>query len=306
MIGESLGTLKTACISILGLTWFALAAPLLADSLGSVTVTAPKDQEQLKHDVDTFVSSAIVRSDGESLLRWDRKICPLVAGLSREAGEFVLARLSQIAMSAKAPLGSATCKPNLLVLVANNPESFLRLWWRRNPRLFNTGHGISPVKHFIETSRPVRVWYNAGMTGGENGSLFTGMLTESSVLSGLLWDYPVVTEPSFLGSRITYTTVRTIESAIVVVDSTQVSKLNIGQLTDYIGLIGLAEINLDKDLGEAPSILKVFAASEAAPQPLEMTVWDKALLQSLYATPQDNRLQLSKIKRETLKLIAAK
>jgi len=142
-------------------------------------------------------------------------MCPLVAGLSREAGEFVLTRLSQIAMSAHAPLGSATCKPNLFVLVAN-------------------------------------------------------------------------------------------ESAIVVVDPVQVSKLNIGQLADYIGLVGLAEINLDKDLGEAPSILKVFAASEMAPQPLEMTTWDKALLQALYATSQDNRLQLSKIKRETLELIAAK
>jgi hypothetical protein len=306
MIGESFRTFKTVCISVLGLTWFALAAPLHADSLGSVTVTAPKDQEQLKHDVDIFVSSAIVRSDGESLLRWDHNMCPLVAGLSRAAGEFVLTRLSQIAISAHAPLGSATCKPNLFVIVAKNPESFLRLWWRRNPRLFDTLHGIAPVKRFIETPRPVRVWYNAGMTGGENGNLFTGMLAESSVLSGAFRDYPVFTEPSFLGSRITYPVVRAIESAIVVVDSAQVSKLNIGQLVDYIGLTGLAEINLDKDLGEAPSILKVFAASEVAPQPLEMTAWDKALLQSLYATPQNNRLQLSEIKRETLELIAGK
>jgi hypothetical protein len=89
--------------------------------------------------------------------------------------------------------------------------------------------------------------------------------------------------------------VRHIESAIVVVDPAQVSKLSIGQLVNYIGLVGLVKINLDRDLGVAPSILKVLAVSEAAPRPLEMTVWDKALLQSLYNTPQNNRMQLSKI-----------
>ena len=72
---------------------------------------------------------------------------------------------------------------------------------------------------------------------------------------------------------------------------------------DYIGIVGLAEINLDKDLGDAPTILKAFNTSEAPPS--EMTAWDKAMLQSLYTTPQRNRIQLQQMETATLKLIAA-
>ena len=108
---------RAAGIGGLSLAFTLGALPLLADT-PAVTVTAPRE-EQLKHEVDTFVSSAITRPYGDdSLLRWDHPVCPLVAGLSRQSGEFVLLRLSQIARSAHAPLGSETCKPNLFVIVA--------------------------------------------------------------------------------------------------------------------------------------------------------------------------------------------
>jgi hypothetical protein len=296
---------RVAGIAGLSLAFTLGALPLLADT-PAVTVTAPRELEQLRNEVDTFVSSAITRPYGDdSLLRWDHPVCPLVAGMPRGAGEFALLRLSQIARSAHVPLGSETCRPNLFVIVAQNPERFLRLWWRHDPRLFNTRFGVAPVKRFIEYSRPVRVWYNAAVTGGDNGVVLGNLLATSTDPGGGLVDYPVFAGPSILGSRITRTVVQNISSAIVVVDLAQVSKLNIGQLVDYIGLVGLAEINLDKDVGEAPTILKVFSATNIPPPP-EMTVWDRALLQSLYTTPQRNRMQLSQMETATLKLIAAR
>jgi hypothetical protein len=300
----AIAKLRAAGIGGLSLAFTLGALPLLADT-PAVTVTAPRELEQLRNEVDTFVSSAITRPYGDdSLLRWDHPVCPLVAGMPREAGEFTLLRLSQIARSAHAPLGPETCKPNLFVIVAKNPERFLRLWWRHDPRLFNTRFGVAPVKRFIEYPRPIRVWYNATVTGGDNGVVLGNLLATSTDPGGGLVDYPVFAGPSILGSRITRTVVQNIGSAIVVVDPAQVSKLNIGQLVDYIGLVGLAEINLDKDVGEAPTILKVFSASDIAP-PVEMTAWDKALLQSLYTTPQRNRMQLSQMETATLKLLAA-
>jgi hypothetical protein len=197
-------------------------------------------------------------------------MCPLVAGLEREPAEFVLHRLSDIARSAHVPLGKENCKPNFFVIVAQNPTVFLKLAWRRKPRLFDTTHGIPPVKRFIESARPIRAWYNADDIGADGGVAFTGALAESAGIGIGMVDYPIQFSPSSLGSRLTRPVVRNIESAIVVVDPKQVHALNIGQLVDYIALIGLAQINLDKDLGQAPSILKVFNASEASPR-LEMT-----------------------------------
>jgi hypothetical protein len=99
--------------------------------------------------------------------------------------------------------------------------------------------------------------------------------------------------------------VRNIESAILVVDPKQVHQLNIGQLVDYVALIGFAQINLDKEIGQAPSILKVFNATESSP-PLEMTAWDRALLHALYSTPQNSVMQLSKMQTAAFKDITAK
>jgi hypothetical protein len=110
--------------------------------------------------------------------------------------------------------------------------------------------------------------------------------------------------PSFLGSRLTVSAKRTIWSVIVVVDAKQVGSLNFGQLTDYVGFIGLAQINLDKPLGDAPSILKLFSAP-ADERPAQMTAWDRALLHGLYSTNLTDRVQTSQIQAVAFKDITA-
>ncbi len=298
--------LRPVMLALLTLVSGAASVSLHADNVGSVTVEGQRDPGKLRADVDTFVSSAFVRShNGDSLLRWDDPVCPLVAGMNRETGEFVLRRLSQIAQAAHVPLGPETCKPNLFIVVAKYPDQFLKLWWRRNPRLFNTRFGIEPVRKLIETSRPVRVWYNAGVTGAEEGSLFSGLLQISNQTAFNGQDYPVYSQPSQLGSRLTYPVVRNITSAIVVVDPAQVATLSIGQLVDYVGLVAFAEVDLDKDVGAAPTILKIFAPAEV-PGPTEMSDWDRALLLSLYTTSQKSRTQLSMIETSTFKQLAAR
>jgi hypothetical protein len=279
------------------LTGSAPASSQTSEPVPGITVEAQREREKLKDDVDAFAASAMTKSFEDSFMRWDHPVCPLVAGLNRQEGEFVLLRLSNIARSVHAPLGKENCKPNFFVMIARNPSTFLKILWRRRPTLFDTSHGVAPVKSFIESPRPIRVWYNAAYIDDAGGKAFTSALAESAGLGMGAVDYPVHVLPSSLGSRITSPVVRNIESAIVVVDPEKIQALNIGQIVDYVALVGLAQINLDKDIGQAPSILKVFSASPAPP-PLEMTAWDKALLLSLYSTEQKNRMQLSQ--RETV------
>ena len=271
-------------------------------TMGQVTVEAQRERDRLRHEVNEFVSKAIVKPYDESLPRWDHPICPLVAGLNRDQGEFVLNRLSEIAVSANAPLGKEKCEPNFFVIVTGNPSAFLNELRHRKPAYFSYRRGVPPVERFIETPRPIRVWYNAKSIGADAGVAFTDALA-ASVGMGTA-SYPAFGGPSQMGSRITTMVVEDIESAIVVVDATQIQKLNFGQLVDYIGLIGLAQINLDGDFAQAPTILKVFNASETS-LPLEMTRWDRALLRSLYGTPQKDRMQMSEMKTAVFKYLAA-
>jgi hypothetical protein len=289
------------------------AAAISAESLDQITVQAQRDREKLKHEVNAFVSTAIAQSHyDESLERWTyAPVCPLVAGLNKEQGEFILARLSQIAKTAGAPLAPEKCKPNFFVIVSSDPEPKLKqLADRHNGEAFNYETGAQ-LKKFVETSRPIRVWYNAGTTSIDGVSMVSGFLDTGSIhakkFAGPNGPEPVVnTLPSQYGSRLNASLVtRDILSVIVVVDATKVRELNVGQLSDYIGMIGLAQIDLDKDLGEAPTILSLFKRS-AESRPLEMTVWDRALLHALYSTPQRNKMQLSEMQTVALRDIAAK
>ena len=283
------------------------SSPALGEPPPTVTIEAQRNPEHLRREVDQFVAATIVKPHGdESLLRWDSPVCPLVAGLTREQGEFVLGRLSQIARAAKAPLAGQTCTANLYVIVAHNPSGFLRLWWRHDRRLFNTNHGIAAVKRFIETDRPVRVWYNYMLADPDAGSGIATMLPQSvgiGVGAGPT-EYPINRNPSFVGSRLTYTAVRAIASAIVVIDAQKVAKLNFVQLADYVSLRSLAEINPDRDVGEAPTILRLFSKQQGSP-PQGLTAWDQALLRAVYTSTQKDRMQLSEIETATLDAIVA-
>jgi hypothetical protein len=281
-----------------------LAYAQATESVPGITVEAQRQAKQLKHDVNEFAAAAITKQFNASFLRWDHPVCPLVAGLNHEQGEFVLHRLSDIARSVHVPLGKETCKPNFFVIVAQNPSVFIQLMWRRWPRLFDTRHGIAPVRRFIELPRPVRIWYNQADIDADAGVAFNDALAESAGVGLGAGEFPIHVRPS-LGSRLTTAVVRNIETTMIVVDPEKVKALNFGQLVDYIALIGFAQINLDKDLGQAPSILKVFSAAERSP-PIEMTDWDRALLRALYSTPQRDLLQLSEMETAMFKEISVR
>lgn len=54
-------------------------------TLSAVTVRATKETQALRVKVDHFVTSVVARPmSSESLMRWDKPVCPLVAGMARE------------------------------------------------------------------------------------------------------------------------------------------------------------------------------------------------------------------------------
>src|SRR4051812_25433284 len=106
-------------------------------TLDTVTINARRERE-IKRQINKFVSGAVFTYFHDSLERWNRPVCPLVAGLPKERGEFILARVSQIARDSNAPLGSEHCRPNLYIAVTDTPDLLLEKWSKRDRRMFNT------------------------------------------------------------------------------------------------------------------------------------------------------------------------
>jgi hypothetical protein len=233
--------------------------------LETVTISAQQRQELVEQEISKFVSSITLSPRTESLGRWWVPICPLVLGMSPEGGKFVLARLSEVAREVGAPLAPEKCAPNFVVILTSEPDLLLKKLWARNPRLFNDEHGIGGIHHFVNTHRPVRVWYNA--------------------TSGC---------PS-CANRLTWESVTKITLAIVVADFGLVKDLTVEQLAGYIAMVGMAQIRESAKPGDAPTILRLFTESGTA-RPAGLSLWDQAFLKSLYATDPANVMQMAEIK----------
>jgi hypothetical protein len=96
--------------------------------------------------------------------------------------------------------------------------------------------------------------------------------------------------------RLKRTVVPDIVQAFVVVDMTQMARLRVAQLADYVALVGMAEIDLDGPFGITPTILKLFEPSSAADSlPGGLSPWDSAFLAGLYGTDPASTLQLRQI-----------
>jgi len=268
--------------------------------LQEVTVTARR-AEKLAREVSKFVNRIAGSENAEGLPLWTVRVCPLVAGLPRQEGEFILERVSEIARQAGVPLAGENCRPNLFIVVTADPKRLLRRWDDRNSTRIGVFDGAtyplggaprSVIDAFIATPRAVRVWYNTGWQTAWGQPIFK---------SADPYQPPAIdhAEPSRLLSNVVYTLAR----VFVIADQTRLHGLTIGQFADYVSMVGLSKLKPGARLGDARTILKLF---DGAPQavPAGMTDWDQAFLKSLYATEQRSKLQRGEIARAMVREVA--
>lgn len=263
-------------------------APHTQPTLPEVTVRAQR--EALERRVWAFVTSGIRKPFEASLSRWNNPICLLVVGLPQEEDKFLRVRLSEIAASAGAHLAAHPCQANFAVIITDEPEAVLRAWYKRDYHIFGDATE-NRINEWLKTPRTARVWYN---TKSESSSGLAYAIAPAG-LKGPAAPGMHIPVDNFVGdSHLVYNAVRDFSSVIVAIDSGRTKGTNLDGLADYAAMVGLAEIQPDANLGEAPTILHLFSASEGA-EPTSLSDWDSALLKALYKTDQENRYQRSEI-----------
>jgi hypothetical protein len=274
--------------------------------LDTITVEAAKNRKVLEHQVSAFVSGIAVAPYEESLANWQASVplCPLVAGMPHDDGEYMLARVSIIAKAAGAPLADEHCKPNLFVVVTSHVDALFKAWGRRDPNMFGemNGRGGGPggtvVHKFLHSSTPVRAFYNASLYNSDGTPLGGGDALGNGIANEAGWNLRAD------ATRIQFNDVRNLASVIVIIDGPRAKGVTFGQLAAYVAMIGLAEIRLDARPGEAPSsILQLFASSGKA-APAGLSAWDEAFLRALYHIDHLDQHQLARLKTEMVGEIA--
>jgi hypothetical protein len=263
--------------------------PSIQPSLPEVTVRGQR--EALKRRVQAFVSSSIREPFEQSLARWNRPICYLVVGLSRDTDDLVRTRLSEIAAAAGAPLAPQPCEVNFVVIVTADPSAVMKAWYKRDFHLFGDATE-NRINKWLENPRAVRVWYNIQSESASEAPYAT-----AAAGLGLGVPPPGVSIPfdNFAeASHTVFNSVRAFSSVIVAIDSGRAGGIDLKPLADYAAMVGLAEIQVDADLGEAPTILRLFSTAEGA-NPTGLTDWDSAFLKAIYDTSQKAKLQRAAI-----------
>jgi hypothetical protein len=249
--------------------------------LGPVTVEARRRRALIDKQVSEFVYSVAGPGLAESLARWNVPVCVATAGLTAAEADFVKKRIARVAADAVVPLGGPACRPNFAVIVTPEPERLLREWWSEEHRLFNRDRGLGGVNRFIQADQPVRVWHNA-CSAPPNIAAHAFSTSEHCNVG-------------VTGSRLTWSVVRAIYTAIVVVDLTQIEGLTFGQVADYVAMVGLAKIRPNPELGDISTILGLFATN-GADRSKGLTTWDQSFLKAVYATTDGSTTEISLIK----------
>ncbi len=250
--------------------------------LPSIAVESSRRNPRINPQVSEFVTSVAMPIQHESMARWAVHVCVFAAGVAPNEGDFLRRRIADVATAAGVPVDPDGCPANFVVVVTADPEAFLRDWWREDHSLFNRERGVAGIERMIRTGKAVRVWHNVCNAPPALSRNFR-LNVDSSCETGTL------------GSRITRAAVRSIYSAIVVVDFRKIEGLNWGQVADYVAMVGLAQLRADAETGAVPTILSLFkdGGDERAKA---LTVWDQAFLEAVYASREGSITELAQVK----------
>ena len=169
-------------------------------------------------------------------------------------------------MRKKAEDVAKPCHPNLFIIITNEPDEVIAAWKERDPAIFRwkTREGVSRSTG----TDAVRTWHNAIMESADGDPIIIS-----------------ATEPPrgrLKPSRIQASAVENIDAVVVLVDARATGKVTLAQLTDYIAMVSLAQLDLSADLGGVNTILKLFAQPRPDLPPVALTEWDFAFLNALY------------------------
>lgn len=250
-------------------------------NLPSVTIEA---QAQLEKRVQKYVGkiTSSTRFQREFLARWSKPLCFEVAGLPRRDAEFMVSRLTKIALSVGAQVQPRECtrrKANFYVVFTPDPARTLKyLKW--HPRLlFDRDASIGQINKFLAdtTPLPVRVWHNGQEVGRYGRPIETNVYC-AGYDTGFM---PTNCESG--ASRVTLSASEGLTEAVIVFDANRINGMNMGQLSDYTAMAGLVDLEINADLADAPTILRLFTQEEGS-RPQGLSEWDQAFLNATYHT----------------------
>ena len=288
-----------------------LAAPAAAQETRpaapteTVVVTGIKD---VKKAVTDFVGTLTVptKMTGK-LARWRARVCPIVAGLRKEAVVFVTKRVKEVAAQVGAPVDdNEKCRPNIEIVFTTTPQALLDTIFIKYPYLLGDHDNSAQALKLAAFTRPIQSWYttatddlrgNIQVDGVKTGGVTMDMPfvpggggggIQTSATGMVSMNMPGASVTNVTGGRMSDGVSSDFHHIAVVAEPVKLLEFEIGTLADYIALLALSQTPLPDHCMELPTILNLLAQGCTAP-PRALTGVDLAYLRALYKmTPTAN------------------
>lgn len=253
-----------------------------------VVTTAP-----IRQQAEAFVTAIAAPPRGRKLAVWGRDICVGAIGMAPEPATVMVDRVLDWASTVGIRTRQPGCDPNVLIVSSDDANRTARDLVRARPRDFDSGasssdRGGAALRRFQNSDRLVRWWHVSIPVDADTGHSLVRQRGQLPYVAPV-----VITKPSDLGdfgqivsgSRLYDDSLDHMQSVVIIVDADALERADFNQLTDYVAMVALSQIDPDATPA-APSILNLF--NPAMPQEAAMTVWDRAFLEALYGTSQRN------------------
>lgn len=232
--------------------------------------------------VKALVDQALPDNADKHLLRWYQTICLTARGFMPDQEAQFRDQFTKVAAVAELKVATGKCKPNVIVLLTDDPDRLIRDMLKDHPRIF-TPQKPSQVRKSLAKGDVVRSWHHAILKNA------TG--TDMDLSDGRAGGFvaPMATVGPGRASRLGSATRAELFRAVIILDVRKLGGYGLGAVSAHVGMLALGRFESDLDTSRE-TILNLFTPASDR-QVTEMSDLDRQLLSELYAANAANKLK---------------
>jgi hypothetical protein len=249
--------------------------PEAATRLADVIVS----HRDLRTRTEAFVEQLAAPPERRGLARWAGRVCVGVVNIRPEVAQAMADRLSELALNLNLRIGEPGCTPNIVVIFTDDAPGLASAMVEREPAAFHLGvGGLDRGRVALETFRtsdaPVRWWHVSMPVIGASGARAVRMPGDSGPI--FVPGEGIVNRGRPISDNL--------NKVIIVLDVAKLGEVTLPQLTDYVGMVAMAQIDPEGETGAFDTVMNLFEDPQGTPG---LSDWDALYLQALYNGPRE-------------------
>lgn len=247
-------------------------------------------KDDLRLHARAFVGKISASPPGRGYARWHGRVCVGVHNLEQTAAQYIVDRISQLALDVGLEPGEPGCPPDVIVIFTTDAKQLARQLVENEPLLFRpamgrccTNLGLAALDEFARSDRAVRWWHVSMPVDARTGQ--SAITVPRGGANGASHPVISVAGPSRIHSGIR----DDLHRVIIIVDSTKLRGTTWQELGDYLAVVSLVQIDPNADPSGFDSILNLFTNPSAY---RGLTDWDRSYVRAMYHLDQERRPDL--------------